>query len=560
MCIDITDDVSGKLEDLRAQVGGDDGKRNIARDAVDAILHSVLCTIADSFVHYRHVVEFVRPELEEYSAEIVERLLEIMAKHRATKVGQKPRNLEHFHEERRTMQNENDEGRYPTGPKEDGGVPKSSTFACVSKKAHKHLSDMMGKCQAQGKDTSVHPFPSSNMISRIGCTLSWHIHHETFKAMALVLDPIKTIVAPKSEDFVGQEPDPGSKEAGTLYDVMGWIVVKSKMLRNDLHCRERLTDRQQRFLQLLDVWNPNAQMSREEAEKAPRLSTDKVSDRSDKHNALEGAFVTQPIYELGWRLEHTINQAIDSGALTSQGAGDLFVRIESTLMYDPFFLRLLRLTLRGASAGADLVRFIPPKDVPESIADILDYDVWVDQEPLIDLWRFILSTYLRMRGKDFCGADNNQRGGKQAETDKMSHRSKVRSGESSSDSKSSGKGGKSVAEDDEQNEAFIKSLEENAAEIDNLLFPEGVVDGTDLPPPATSTDDEGDDGLDDDANALDPAWFASDDETNDADIDEGASAIPQLDVLSNVSVSDLTTEPPPKKSRKSQRGKNKKKK
>lgn len=518
--VDISDDLSGKLEDLRAQVGNNDGMHCIARDAVDAILCLMLCTSGEGFVHHRHVVKFVRPELEEYSVGLVVRLLDIMSN--ATKVGQKPRNLEHFHAERRAMQNENDEGRYPTESKVDGGVPTSSAFAVVSKKAHTLLSDMMDRGAAQGKNTSILPFPSSEMISRIGCSLSWHIHDQTFRAMALALDPIIAMVAPKSEDFNGQEPDRGSPDAQTVYDLMGWVVLRTKQLAQDLQARSSLTERQRRFLELLLVWTPNAQMSRKEAESTPRLSTEKVSARSDKHDALEGVFVTQSIYELGWRLEHTINLALDSGAMKAQGAGEMFGRIESALLYNPFFLRLLRLTLREqSSAEPDLVRLVPPKDVPESIADLLDCDVWVQREPLLDLWGFTLSTFIRMKGKDYCVKENAQRGGKQAENDKMSHRGKVRAGESSTDSKSSGNGGKSTTVDDEKNEAFIKSLEKDGAAIDLILFPGGDVDGHNLPPPAVSTDDE---GVDDDKDSLDEAWFASDDDDDHGDVDIDAEA------------------------------------
>lgn len=110
-------------------------------------------------------------------------------------------------------------------------------------------------------------------------------------------------------------------------------------------------------------------------------------------------------------------KAIDSGALLAQGGAELFNRIEDTLLYDPGFLRLVRVTMRGMEGPDDVIQHIPR--VNGAPAHIFDFDIWVQHETLFDLWRFLLITFIHMSGKELADNINSQRTGAGKEIDSM---------------------------------------------------------------------------------------------------------------------------------------------
>lgn len=464
--IDISDDASGKLEDLLNQVGGDAGKRAISEAAVDAILGSPCCTQAAQFVHFMMAVKHTRTDLVKYGTSLVMDFLELMATNRACKLSQKTAFYKVFEASRRELVSKHDIGRAPGGLLV-GGIVASSPLAPVARNAVDLLTGARDRANGVPADA-----PATALIDRIGRDISYHLHDQVFRTLAHVLTPVTEIVI-----FPGHSsklPAPDSPLASSVYYVTGWLVAMVDVLRKEMELKEhRLQPRKKRLFDLMVLWRNNVRLKREDAETNQRLPTQKASAKSDNNSIYDKEFPSYQLYGVVCRLEDTVSGALTSGALTERGAGTLFQRIELALTMNGDLLQAFRSTLRGAPGDTPLVTYKAPDGYPSGLCSVLECSVWVHGGALHDLWCFIVSKFLRMRGQDFVRSVNALR---DSTLDSMSHRDQVAAKIVTAGDVQSGSSKTAVVEISiEDNIDFLEQIATDSAVLDPILFPPAPV-------------------------------------------------------------------------------------
>lgn len=333
--VDITADPAGKLSALQHQVGNAPGYKLLAESAVRALLSHAVCTAAQFFVHTAQVIKAVRTPLVKYAMELVQTLLVMISKHRAGKASMQSKLLETFQAERRSLR----ETLHPD-PRADpphipvaGGVSTSHAFAPVSVDAHKVLTDMLAAAAIKNIiDKHSHHLPPDKWVNSIGCHIGYHIFESVWITLAHALDPLTEIVVLPAGEWP-PPPDPGTAAADTIYYVAGWLALQVKLFCDELRSQKNpLTMRQKRLLEVMEPWTRHVQMTRAAAEAHPALSTNKASRKCEEIGALPAVFVNIEMNRLVWHLEHTVELAARSGALSMRGGVDLFARIECTLV------------------------------------------------------------------------------------------------------------------------------------------------------------------------------------------------------------------------------------